>query len=144
MHTKGRIAFVADENISPRIVSIINKLRDNDIKHLSRRSEGRYMSQPDEEWIPELVRQDCIIVTCDRNMTTNTSVFPCLLEAKARVVFIGRHLAGERLWQQALWWLKYWHKIKKHAASLAAGQCIKVGKRGKITQLEMAPTDQPD
>lgn len=137
---KGSVKFLADEHVSPKIVAIINKLGDQSISSIRHGPFQHYSGTPDDYWIPEVTRNGFICVTCDTRMLIDRTIAPCLETAKARMIFLGRHIAESSLWDQALWWLKHWRQISLYAETMTPGQLVKVSSRGKITPVSPSPT----
>lgn len=120
--------FITDENISPQISKILRIVGDGSMQPLNRGSMGL----GDEHWIPRVTGWGFIIVTLDRKMRSSPSIMKVLCDSQARVIFLGQFLSQSRLWDQSLWFLQFWRKVKKHAVSMQPGESVKVSKNGRI------------
>jgi hypothetical protein len=129
---KSSLKFLADENISPVLVTIINKLGDRSLEAFNRTT---YMGMPDEEWLPTAAERGYICLTCDRKMLAEPVVAQAVKATKVRAIFLGENFSHSVRWDQALWLLKHWRKIRSHAESMQPGDLIRVSKAGRITEI---------
>jgi len=136
---KGGLRFIADENISPVLVTILHKLGERDIERIS---GTPYAGTNDEDWLPTITKLGYICVTCDRKMLYDRGVAQVLIDQKCMAVFFGSHFAQSGRWDQALWLLRYWRKIKKHAETMAPGQLVRVCKNGRIIPVYARPASK--
>lgn len=128
------VTYLADAHISGKLIKILRHVGEKSILSVQKVfAEG----VNDEVWIPKATERGFVCITYDRRMLGNDAILPFLIEAEARVIFIGSHLARAKLWDQALWMLRYWRKIRQYATSLQAGQCIRVHKNGRISPLQL-------
>ena len=126
---KGSLKFLADEQISPVLIRILNHVGE---KAILRFSSNFPNGTADEKWIPEATRRGFVCVTYDRKMLMTESIAPLFKKANARVIFIGNHLANVGCWDQALWMLKHWRKIRQRATTMTPGELLRVHKNGRI------------
>lgn len=129
--SKGSLKFLFDENISPAMKRILHALGDKWIKSL-REYDGQ--GRPDEEWLPKAIQQGFVCLTCDRKMLIQHSTALIFSQANARVIFIGNHFANGKIWDQAIWLLKYWRKLRQRAELMQPGDLLKVLKNDRIVE----------
>jgi hypothetical protein len=132
MGKEGSVRFITDENISKRLVAILNKLGERSVESIYGTD---YTGTPDEEWLPLVAERGYICISCDRRMTIESSIAPFLVKANVRAIYLSKHFANAKIWQQALWMLKYWHQIKSHAQTMKPGDLVKVLHNGKMKQI---------
>lgn len=130
--------FLADENISPILVDIIRKLGDRSIFSMHRLTE--YKGTADEYWVPLVTQRQYIIVTCDRRMLMEHGIAHALANTGARCIFLARHFANANRWNQALWLIKYWPKIRKYAETMGNGDLIRVTSKCRIMAVQNQTT----
>lgn len=126
---QSSINFLCDEHFSPVLIQILRHVGEKRILHFSSNFEN---GTPDQVWIPEAAKRDHVCITYDRKMLINETIAPLFAENGARVIFIGSHLANIKLREQAIWLLKYWPKIKEHAANMKPGDLVKIHKNSRI------------
>lgn len=114
---EGSVEFLTDENISSKIIMFIGMLGDKSIKSMRHPRFQGLCATADQDWIQKVTDRGFICITYDRRMTVDATIAPYLANAQARVIFICKHLATSRRWEQALWWLRYWPKIREHGAA---------------------------
>ena len=131
------LKFLADECFSPVLIRILKHLGEKSIQPFKPNFEH---GTPDEVWIPQATQRGYICITLDRRMLGAENIAVFFAQAKARVVFIGSHLANMRRWDQALWLLKYWHRIRERAGTMTAGELVKVLRYGRIVPVAPKPT----
>ena len=129
---EGSLKFIADENISPVLVSILNRLGDKSVKSIHRPPFNIFMGKPDQHWIPKLSKQGFICVTYDRQMLVDEALSSILSQTPARVIFLGRQVANRNRWDQAIWFLRHWRGIRDTAATMAPGQLVRVLVNGQV------------
>ena len=134
------VKFLADEHISPKIVTFIGILGDKSIKSIKHPRFRGIIGMEDQDWIEKVTASGFICITCDRGMIIDNTIGPYLAKASARVIFIGKHLANSRKWDQALWWLRYWPRIRGYGRTMTPGQLAKVHKNGKIVPIQIKLT----
>ena len=127
---KGSLKFLVDENISPKLVTILNKLGERSVYSLHR--EDAYRGQDDEVWLPLASQRGFICVTCDCQMLCDQGIATVLRDSQATVIFLASNFARSRTWDQALWLLRHWRKIKAFAEGMRPGQLVKVYQNGRI------------
>jgi hypothetical protein len=127
---ESSVKFLADENISPVLVEIIRKLGDRSLSSIHRYSD--YLGTPDEHWVPLATKREYIIVTCDRRMLIKHGISQALETTGARCIFLARNFADANRWNQALWLIRYWPKIRKHAETMGQGNLVRVTSNCRI------------
>ena len=132
---ESRLKFLADENIPPVLVTILRKLNEKSIESVH---GGQYAGQPDEVWLPTVIKRGYICITCDRRMLAQSGIAQILIDQNARMIFLGPHFANSKAWDKAIWLLRHWHKIKDHASTMSPGQLVRVHKNGRI--IPVTPT----
>lgn len=130
---EGSLKFLFDENLSPVLVRVLRNLGENTIHHHRAVFPG---GADDEHWIPKATSLGFVCITLDHKMTTDRTVAPILAATKARMIFLRFGRARMDRWQQALWFLKYWHKLRDRAALLKPGEMIRAHRNGRITQVK--------
>jgi hypothetical protein len=131
------LKFLADECFSPVLIRILKHLGEKSIQPFKPNFEH---GTPDEVWIPQATERGYICITLDRQMLSADKLAPFFVEAKARIIFIGKHLANATRWDQALWLLKFWRKVREHAGAMKPGQLCKVLKNSRIVPVVPTPS----
>ena len=126
---KSSVKFLADQNISQKLIAILNHLGEKSISSIYRTDMVDWL---DPDWLPEATRRGYICVTCDSRMAVELGTAQILINERARVIFFGEHFAGSRKWEQALWLLKHWREIRSFAQGMVRGQLVRVNKNGSI------------
>ncbi len=129
------MTFLADECISPVMIDYLCDIGAECLKSLHRGYWKRYLGKADEEWLPDAAKRNCVILTCDRNMSSSDTTARLLEQHGARVIFLGRHFANSKKWDQTLWMLKYWSKINDIAANMAPGDMVRMRKNGRADRV---------
>ncbi|MDO8588433.1 MAG: hypothetical protein Q7T82_15505 [Armatimonadota bacterium] len=137
---ESRLKFLADENIPPVLVTILRKLNEKSIESMH---GSPYAGQPDEVWLPSVIERGYICLTCDRRMLAESGIAQILIDQRATMIFLGPHFANSRPWDQAIWLLKYWRKIKEHAATMSPGRLVRVHKNGRIVPVTPTTGSRP-
>ena len=124
------VKFLADQNISPKLVRILHQLDERSITSIYH--EADMVDGLDAEWLPKAAERGYVCVTCDCRMATELSLAQILISEKVKVIFLSDYFADSKKWEQALWLLRYWQKIKAFAQDMSSGQLVRVHKNGKI------------
>jgi hypothetical protein len=69
-------------------------------------------------------------------MTAELAMAQILINERPRVIFLESHFANSTPWDQTLWLLKHWKKIKAHAEGMSKGQLIRVLTNEKIVAVK--------
>lgn len=124
------LKFLADENVSHELVTILRKLGAGSIISLSRTPD---VGTADDHWIPLYTDRGFVILTPDREQLRDDVILNAIRDCGARMVFLPRHFADSKRWDQALWFLKYWWKLAERCAVLKPGELVRFHKYGTHT-----------
>ncbi len=130
MAQEGGVAYLFDENTSPNLVKILNRLGDRRVKHIGD-VFGR--GHPDLLWIPIAAERDFTYVTMDHRQMRDAAEAAVISSAGARALFLPLVLATRDRWDQALWFLRFWRGVRVQADALAPGEVRFVDLRGRLS-----------
>ena len=129
---QGGVRVVFDENFSPVIVQILRKLGERGVKSFK---EEFALGEQDEEWIPKTVQRKLVYVTLDGAQLRSKTIGPILKASRVRAIYLPKKYSQSNRWNQALWMLRRWPKIRDEVFALSEGDIRKVSWNGKITAI---------
>lgn len=124
------VIFLGDEHISPVIKRVLEYVGDDSF-HNFREFADR--GAADEIWIPAASKAGYVCVTYDCKITRE--IAKSLSAAGSQVIFISGIAHFER-WDEVMWVLRYWRKIKQHAEEMKSGDLVSVNRWGRITKID--------
>lgn len=124
------IGYLFDENVSPKLVSILRNLGEPGL-YLVVRVFG--YGAKDSDWLPRVAEYGYICVTCDRRQLADERIARVVQAARGRAVFLPSQFAQARRWDQALWLLRHWPRIKEATTGLVRGEVRFVRWNGRVS-----------
>jgi len=87
-----------------------NPYREVEVRHFFEVFES---GTPDEEWVPELAKQDFILISCDRGKkkTKGRPLPPLCVEFGIRHILLTRGFEGQKMSDKVLAILSVWHEL---------------------------------
>lgn len=123
--------YIVDENTSVHIVHLMQQLG-AEVVHVT---EEFRPGIPDQEFLPEIVERELILITTDEKMKSATGKHGhrAILEAyKVQVLFLPTQFKSWRAWDRAVYMLRYFEKIDAQASKMRNLRLARLTDNGKI------------
>jgi predicted nuclease of predicted toxin-antitoxin system len=123
------MTIVFDEHFSHHLTEFLHKAgAPGDIQHVRKL---KWNGMPDEEWMRLAIGAGFTILSADRNEATRGLRVGDFKTLGARVVLLSSFWDHLGVWEKSKWLVKHWDALSDLCASLEAGSCVLVDKRGK-------------
>jgi len=125
------VTYLFDHNLSPRLAHILRVLH---VDARALRDEfARNIKDPD--LLRELGSRGWMLITCDTHIQTRPMEAAVFKASGVSVVFLSRFFEQMKLWDKAVWLLRYWPEIEKFADRVKPGTSGRIRRHGRIDLL---------
>jgi len=128
------VTFFLDNMISPKFAKALRALGEDVYALRERFAEDT----SDEEWLRRIGGEGWPLVTADKHILSRPHELQALKEAEVTTFFLGPFFATKtQFWDQAVWLIRNWPKLRQTAQTFKKGSCFSVSQRGKLRSLSV-------
>jgi hypothetical protein len=127
------LTVVLDNMISPRIAAALQALG-ADVLALR---EVVSPDTPDADIIRELGQRGHALITADQRIRTRPHEAAVLKQARISAFFLSRFWARLKMWDSAVWLIKWWPTFSQIVRAFPAGNCFTVQQNGKMRPISL-------